>query len=161
MESVGDIYWGYVWDKISHITWRGGATSDQTLAISGLISYTFPTFIRPNHFLHHHCTPDNCHPPLIADDDLTNNVLAWSSPPPAAWSCYLLSWWMSRSRPDCCHHTFTDRHSPQSISASCWQDSEIYRVNTLRFNIGILDMYVLLYSFQNKNRRNQQIMLGF
>ena len=64
-------------DITYNMTWRSNFTPDQTVAMSGLISFTFPTFIRRNHFLHHHRTGDNCHRPLIADDDLTNNVVAW------------------------------------------------------------------------------------
>ena len=145
MESVRDIYWGYVWDKISHITWRGGAILLLIRLWQCLGSFPSHSPHLSGEIISYTTTALEIIVTVLWLLMMTWLIMLWLGrvPPPGAWSCYLLSWWMSRSRPDCCHHTFTDRHSPQSISASCWQDSEIYRVNTLRFNIGVLYCIIL------------------
>ena len=118
------------------------------VAISGLISFTLPTFITANHFLHQSALEVIVTILLIAPDDFTNNLAGtvWGTARVRVVICYLISWWMSSSEksPDCCHHTFTDRDPFESISAPCWQDTPtsqthhtLHRLQFMYLNIAV------------------------
>ena len=117
MQSLLDIYWGYVLDKI--------------LCKAGLFLGLWNVAVWQcgnlwAHFLH---TPRIYHSkPFPLEIIVTSLDWAWSlhyqsyQPSWGVERYHFLSWRMSSIQPDCCHHTFTDRDWLDSIRTSCWHD---------------------------------------